>query len=313
MNPRVSRKSKSVFHDDENSHIVDFPDEPVIESQPFERAIEVRESNQGHRESPPAAEAQQQRPVEVYDEQDQHSFMQESSLQQIFPHSGRRAGGGGMVHLESGLEGKSQISRPSRFTTSGLPAFSDLSKPRVSDFNAAGMPVQKQDMSHISDDDLHFFLGIQQASQPNQASNNGSASVVDPAHGQPSLEFSLEKRVSNGNNLGSFRHQYSAQPSDRDLYEIKEIMESTPKESHKSPQAAADEKPQVQEEAKKAAIPEAQKWAPPPRLRNLRSKKNRKGQATGEQKSPAAPIFAASTAIEEAKGSAFEHVSPERQ
>ena len=45
MNPRVSRKSKSVFHDDDNSHIVDFPDEALIESQPFERAIEVRESN----------------------------------------------------------------------------------------------------------------------------------------------------------------------------------------------------------------------------------------------------------------------------
>ena len=40
-------------------------------------------------------------------------------------------------------------------------------------------------MSHISDDDLHFFLGIQQASQTNQASNNASASVVDPIDSQP--------------------------------------------------------------------------------------------------------------------------------
>ena len=48
-----------------------------------------------------------------------------------------------MVHLESGLEGKSQISRPSRFTTSGLPAFSDNSKPRVSDFNMPIMQLQK--------------------------------------------------------------------------------------------------------------------------------------------------------------------------
>ena len=43
----------------------------------------------------------------------QHSFMQESSLQNLFAGNGSNIRGGvGMMHLESGFEDKSGISRP---------------------------------------------------------------------------------------------------------------------------------------------------------------------------------------------------------
>ena len=40
-----------------------------------------------------------------------------------------------------------------------------------------------------------------------------------------------------------------------------------------------DQKPEECVVPVKKEIPEAQKWAPPPRLKNLRSKKNKKGPA----------------------------------
>lgn len=88
--------------------------------------------------------------------------MQESSLHNLFSHSGNR-GVGGMMHLESGFEGKSRISKRdggsfTRFT-GGVAPISDMSKPRISDFNLPIAHVPKQDMSHMSDDiDLHFWL-----------------------------------------------------------------------------------------------------------------------------------------------------------
>ena len=66
--------------------------------------------------------------------------MQELSLQNLFPVSGR--GNGGMQHLESGFDGKSRISRRDNGSSfrqtigGGLPQFSDGH--RLSEIN---MPI----------------------------------------------------------------------------------------------------------------------------------------------------------------------------
>ena len=65
-----------------------------------------------------------------------------------------------MVHLESGFEGKSRISRrdgasSSRFTI----GIGDTSRARISDFNLPIAHVPRQDISHMSDDlELNFWL-----------------------------------------------------------------------------------------------------------------------------------------------------------
>ena len=92
------------------------------------------------------------------EDRDQHSFMQESSLYNLFPAANQGRATGGMLTLESCYDGKSQISRPDQRPSSGIVISSD--NINQNNFTPIG-PVQKQDMSHLSDDDLHFFLGSQ--------------------------------------------------------------------------------------------------------------------------------------------------------
>lgn len=83
----------------------------------------------------------------------------------------------------------------------------------------------------------------------------------------------LDKRSSATTN--SFRQNLKG-VSDRNLlFEIKET-DTAAKEVEQS-------NIETQKKKEITVVPAAQKWVPPPRLKNLRSKKNKKGKATVEQ------------------------------
>jgi len=113
--------------------------------------------------------------------------MQESSLQNLFPMGSSKSG---MFPLEDRRVGVSRYSKQgSSLRSTAMPQFTQFSDNggyRLSEINMPIMQIQNQDLSHISDDDLAFFLG-------NQGLNNNISSLVDP---QPSFEpvMSLEKR-----------------------------------------------------------------------------------------------------------------------
>ena len=120
-----SHRSANMLNDDDNSQLMTDFGGIQQSSQPFAKAADASEHNQrpnerGSNESPPSHED---------GDRSQHSFMQESSLQNLFPISSAK---GSLAPLEGMKTDQSRISRrehggSSSRTMQGLPQFSQLS------------------------------------------------------------------------------------------------------------------------------------------------------------------------------------------
>lgn len=156
-NTANSRKSGS-FSNNENDKSQPFEFVPTIESQPYQRnnnsgnnivAGETYGGDQNHGVeegmSPPLRNDD--------DDREQHSFMQDESLQNLFPAA------------PSSKHGKAHPSGHHRMRSKdgtsvfgGLPQFTQFSdnggKERLSEINIPMMTQKQNDLSHMSDDDL---------------------------------------------------------------------------------------------------------------------------------------------------------------